>query len=69
MQVELFEGVCEGHILFEPTGTAGFGYDPLFVPTGYERSFAELGEAEKNHLSHRAKALAMLKGKIESIRQ
>ena len=61
----LFEGVCEGHISYSPSGQGGFGYDPLFVPTGYEQSFGELGEALKNRLSHRAKALAKLKEWLE----
>lgn len=56
-----FEGVCEGRILFAPRGKNGFGYDPLFVPVGYEQTFAELGEDVKNKLSHRAKALEKLK--------
>ena len=56
-----FDGVCEGRILFEPRGKNGFGYDPLFVPVGYEQTFAELGEDVKNKLSHRAKALGKLK--------
>ncbi len=56
----IFEGVCEGRIGFTPRGVGGFGYDPLFVPTGHDQSFAELGEAVKNHLSHRAKALEKL---------
>ena len=58
---ELFDGVCEGRIIFEPRGKNGFGYDPLFVPTGFEQTFAELGEEVKNKLSHRAKALEELK--------
>jgi XTP/dITP diphosphohydrolase len=62
MPVELFEGVCEGRIGFEPCGQNGFGYDPLFIPTGYDQTFAELGETTKNQLSHRAKALAKLRG-------
>lgn len=57
----LFEGVCEGRIDFCPRGQGGFGYDPLFVPDGFEQSFAELGEAEKNRMSHRARALARLR--------
>ena len=61
MQTASFEGTCEGRIDFAPRGTNGFGYDPLFVPDGYTESFAELGEAVKNRLSHRAKALAKLK--------
>jgi XTP/dITP diphosphohydrolase len=57
----LFDGVCEGKILFEPRGQNGFGYDPLFVPDGFTQTFAELGEDVKNKLSHRAKALEKLK--------
>ena len=51
------EGVCEGRILREPLGTSGFGYDPLFVPAGYENTFGELDAATKNRISHRAMAL------------
>jgi XTP/dITP diphosphohydrolase len=58
---KLFDGICEGRIIFEPRGQNGFGYDPLFVPDGFEQTFAELGEAVKNKLSHRAKALEQLR--------
>ncbi|MGA2179217.1 MAG: RdgB/HAM1 family non-canonical purine NTP pyrophosphatase [Verrucomicrobiota bacterium] len=58
---QLFDGACEGRIGFAPRGKNGFGYDPLFVPVGFEQSFAELGEDVKNQLSHRAKALEKLK--------
>jgi XTP/dITP diphosphohydrolase len=58
---QLFDGACEGRIDFTPRGKNGFGYDPLFVPVGFDRSFAELGEDVKNRLSHRAKALEELK--------
>jgi len=58
---QLFDGACEGRIGFAPRGKNGFGYDPLFMPVGFEQSFAELGEAVKNKLSHRAKALKKLK--------
>lgn len=49
----LFEGVCPGSITSSPRGEGGFGYDPVFVPAGSERSFAEMSLAEKNQYSHR----------------
>lgn len=58
---KLFEGVCEGRIGFAPRGRGGFGYDPLFIPDGFEQAFGELGETAKNQLSHRARALARLR--------
>jgi XTP/dITP diphosphohydrolase len=61
---QLFDGVCEGRILFTPRGQNGFGYDPLFVPAGFEQTFAELGDDVKNRLSHRAQALAKLKRRL-----
>ncbi|MSS70821.1 MAG: XTP/dITP diphosphatase [Candidatus Latescibacteria bacterium] len=51
------EGACAGRIAEAPRGTGGFGYDPLFIPDGYDRTFAELGEEVKNRISHRAHAL------------
>ena len=51
-------GHCPGRIAHEPSGDAGFGYDPLFIPDGYDKSFAVLGEVEKNKISHRGRALA-----------
>ena len=54
--VRHFEGRCVGTLRSEPAGGAGFGYDPLFVPEGHEQTFAELGEATKNALSHRSRA-------------
>lgn len=53
---EIFEGRCVGRLQREPKGGAGFGYDPLFVPEGLSGSFAELGDAVKNGISHRARA-------------
>lgn len=50
------EGVCEGHIAFGAAGAHGFGYDPLFVPLGYNQTMAELSPELKNKLSHRGKA-------------
>jgi XTP/dITP diphosphohydrolase len=58
---EFFLGTCEGRVAFAPGGAGGFGYDPLFIPNGYDRSFAELGEELKNTMSHRAKALQELR--------
>lgn len=52
----LFEGICEGTITHEPAGTGGFGYDPVFIPTDGDRTFAQMTMAEKNELSHRKKA-------------
>ncbi len=57
---ETFTGHCPGQILNEPRGKAGFGYDPLFVPDGYEETFAELGGAIKERISHRAHACQQL---------
>lgn len=59
-KTELFEGACEGRIVAAPRGCGGFGYDPLFIPNGYQQTFGELGEETKNRLSHRAKALEKL---------
>lgn len=53
-------GECKGRILFERRGNNGFGYDPLFVPLGFDKSFAELDGAEKNQISHRSRALSKL---------
>jgi len=55
-----FEGVCPGRLLQAPRGGAGFGYDPLFAPDGYDESFAVLGDEIKNRLSHRARAWAKM---------
>ena len=56
----LFEGIVNGHIAYEKKGTEGFGYDPIFVPDGYDESFAQLGMDIKNSISHRARAVAKL---------
>lgn len=52
----VFEGQCPGRLRRDPRGGAGFGYDPLFVPEGYEQTYAELGDEVKNQISHRARA-------------
>ena len=59
-KVNRCEGIVDGSIATEKHGTAGFGYDPIFVPEGYDKSFAELGESIKNGISHRARAVAKL---------
>jgi XTP/dITP diphosphohydrolase len=56
-RTDFAEGVCEGYIAWEPKGTAGFGYDPIFFVPEYRRTMAELGPTLKNQISHRAKAL------------
>lgn len=62
-----FEGIVEGNISYEKHGTEGFGYDPIFVPDGYDKSFAELGMDIKNSISHRARAVAKLAKHLTAI--
>jgi XTP/dITP diphosphohydrolase len=61
------EGVCEGSITLAPRGAAGFGYDPLFVPRGYSRTFGEMISAEKHPLSHRGIALRKMREIIHEL--
>ena len=61
------EGICPGSICMEPRGDNGFGYDPLFIPEGYNETFAQLGEEIKNKISHRALALENLKIMLKDI--
>lgn len=56
----LFEGIVEGHIIDHESGSEGFGYDPLFVPEGFDRTFAEMTAEEKNAVSHRGRAVRKL---------
>lgn len=63
-----FEGSVQGIILDVPRGTRGFGYDPIFVPTGYDQTFAEMPAQLKNQLSHRAKAAAALRQYLLQVR-
>lgn len=56
----LFEGICPGTITREPAGNHGFGYDPIFKPTGWEITFAQMSLQEKNQISHRGKAVHKL---------
>jgi non-canonical purine NTP pyrophosphatase (RdgB/HAM1 family) len=59
-ETEFFEGRCGGTLIQTPRGGGGFGYDPYFVPEGYDKTFAELGAAVKDKISHRAIALQNL---------
>ena len=59
-QEHLFEGIVTGRIAYEKNGTGGFGYDPIFIPNGYEETFAALPAAVKNDISHRALATRQL---------
>lgn len=58
-------GECKGHILYEGQGNNGFGYDPLFMPEGFDRTFAQLSPEEKNQISHRSIALQTLRQKLK----
>lgn len=60
-------GECPGTLRRSPRGDGGFGYDPLFVPDGYEKTYAELTAEEKNSISHRAKALEILRDKLKEM--
>ena len=55
------EGVCEGTLITKPRGSHGFGYDPIFVPAGWDRTMAELSDEEKDRISHRGRALRALR--------
>jgi XTP/dITP diphosphohydrolase len=56
--INISVGTCDGHIDFASHGSGGFGYDPVFIPSGYDKSFGELEPAIKNQISHRARALS-----------
>jgi len=56
----VFEGVCKGQILTEKQGDSGFGYDPIFMPNGFDTSFAQMNMVEKGAISHRGKAIQQL---------
>ena len=66
-QVYTVKGECKGAIGFEESGGNGFGYDPLFIPLGYDKTFAELGDNVKNKISHRAKALGNIQDLLKNL--
>jgi XTP/dITP diphosphohydrolase len=59
-EMKSFEGDVHGHLSFPPRGDHGFGYDPIFIPQGWDQTFAEIDPQVKNDMSHRAKAFALL---------
>ena len=63
-----FEGICNGKIINTPQGTEGFGYDPIFIPDGSKRSFAEMTIEEKNRFNHRTKAAAKLVAFLQNMK-
>ncbi len=63
---EFFEGECKGSILTAPRGNGGFGYDPVFLPEGYNKGFGEISDTEKNTLSHRGRAIRNMLAKLNS---
>jgi len=64
----LFEGICPGKIIEVPTGIEGFGYDPIFIPDGSDRTFAEMSIEEKNQFNHRTKAAAKLVAYLQTMK-
>ena len=69
MEQANFTGTVEGHLVESLRGARGFGYDPLFVPAGYDRTFAELGDEIKNSLSHRSRALVQVVAFLDGLGQ
>jgi len=66
-EILMARGICRGKIALEPRGENGFGYDPLFIVEGTDKTFSEMTDDEKNKISHRANALLNLKEKLEEI--
>jgi XTP/dITP diphosphohydrolase len=66
-KITTFEGVCHGRIHTQSAGESGFGYDPIFIPIGYDQTFAQLGEDIKHRLSHRFAALQKFKHYMQEV--
>lgn len=66
-ETTFYKGVCTGSIAMAPKGENGFGYDPVFIPTGYSQTMAELDPSEKNAISHRKKAIIKLENDIPAL--
>jgi non-canonical purine NTP pyrophosphatase (RdgB/HAM1 family) len=64
--LHITNGLCEGRIARTPRGSNGFGYDPVFVPDGYQETFGQLSDVIKNRISHRAQALLQMRRFIEA---
>jgi XTP/dITP diphosphohydrolase len=62
---KLTEGICSGFLGEQPRGTNGFGYDPLFIPDGFSRTYAELTAQEKNKISHRSRSFDAMRKMLE----
>jgi XTP/dITP diphosphohydrolase len=65
--IHVCAGVCDGRIAEKPKGSRGFGYDPIFIPNGFEETFGELPASIKNQISHRARALAQARNFLRSL--
>lgn len=68
-ELKVFNGIAEGTITLSPSGTGGFGYDPIFRPQGFDKNFSELTPEEKNAISHRGKAIRDLAKYLEKLKQ
>ncbi len=67
-EIHRFEGIVNGHIAESASGSGGFGYDPVFIPEGFDRSFAELGDEIKGRISHRARAMKKMISFLNTLR-
>jgi len=67
-EIHRFEGIVNGHIAESASGNGGFGYDPVFIPEGFDRSFAELGDELKSRISHRARAMKKMISFLNTLR-